>query len=295
MVRSSQLHNVSEHMLLSAWGRRWKDVFLGVFTVYIDDSGTAPLQQVAIASGLIFPAKRIPGMDSEWAKFCLTEGIGPKGFHTSECVARNKHSDFAGWDEDRVQRVVARVRQIIRKYSPKAFSISINKAVYDAVIPDELRRVTGKSHYTWGVDAVCGFIWDWANTRKVPMEYVFDNLDPKSQRTQKAEIEAVMSNGECLHPGSFSGHYSFRNRQDIPALQCADLFAWTCYQRSLEAMARKVLHPVARECWEQFSSWDEDKWCGAWVATKEQLEDWVQRVYVDPVEMARIRKLQGIL
>jgi len=58
-------------------------------------------------------------------------------------------------------------------------------------------------------------------------------------------------------------------------------------------MARKVLHPVARECWEQFSSWDEDKWCGAWVATKEQLEDWVQRVYVDPVEMARIRNYKG--
>jgi len=260
-----------------------------MFTVYIDDSGTDPGQQVAIASGLILPVRRLAAFENEWMNFLKKEGITE--FHTSECAARNKRSEFVNWDEERVQRVVARARQIIRKYFPKAFSISINKAVYDEVIPDEFRRVIGKYHYTWGVDAVCGFIWDWANKRNVPIEYVFDNLDQKSQRVQRREIEIVMSHGEVMHPGAFAGHYSFRNRKEVPALQCADLFAWTCYQRSLEAMAGKVLHPVAKECWEQFSSWDEDAWCGAWVATKEQLKDWVRRVYADPVEMERIRNM----
>jgi hypothetical protein len=260
-----------------------------MLTVYIDDSGTAPAQQVAIASGLILPTKRLIAFENEWKNFLEKEGITE--FHTSVCVARNKHSEYADWDEKRVQRIVARVRQIIRKYFPKAFSISINKALYDAVIPDELRRVIGKQHYSWGVDAVCGFIWNWAHDRRVPIEYVFDNLDRKSQKAQKEEIEAAMSHGELMHPGDFAGHYSFRNRREVYALQCADLFAWTCYQRSLEMIAGKPLHPIAEECWKQFALWDNAQWSDTWIAPKDALEDWVRRVYADPVEMARIRNL----
>jgi hypothetical protein len=289
-VSKFQHYSRTQHFLLSAYGRKWKDVVLAMFTVYIDDSGTAPDQQVAMASGLIISAKRILAMEREWDKFIKVEGITE--FHTSECVARNKYSEFSGWDVERVQKAVARVRQIIRKYSPKAFSISINKSVYDRAIPDEFRRLIGRHHYTWGVDAVCGFIWDWANTRGVSMEYVFDNVDGKSQKSQREEIDLVMSHGESMHPGDFQGHYSFRSRKDIPALQCADLFAWTCYQRSMQAMGGKTLLPVAQECWDQFSSWDNDKWCGAWVATEANLKDWVRRVYADPVEVERIRRAQ---
>lgn len=292
MVAASQFYSRTHHFLLSAYGRNWEDVSLAMFTVYIDDSGTSPNQQVAIASGLIFPAKRILAMDREWQSFLDKAHIGKKGFHTSECVASNEKSDFAGWDEKKIRATVSRIRQIIQKYCPKAFSISINKAVYDAVIPSELRELIGKYHYTWGVDAVCGFIWDWANTRGVSMEYVFDNMDDKSQKAEKAEIEVVMSHGESMHPGSFAGHYSFRNRQDIPALQCADLFAWTCYQRSLQLVVGKKIHPIAEECWEQFGSWDDDTWCGAWIAGKDELKDWVRRVYADPVEMGKIREAQ---
>lgn len=61
-------------------------MFLAMFTVYIDDSGTAPEQQVAIASGLIFPAKRMAAMEREWRSFLQKQGI--EQFHTSECVAR---------------------------------------------------------------------------------------------------------------------------------------------------------------------------------------------------------------
>src|SRR5271155_4361077 len=45
---------------------RWRDVFLAMFRAYIDDSGTDPEQQVAIASMLIMPATRIPALDREW-------------------------------------------------------------------------------------------------------------------------------------------------------------------------------------------------------------------------------------
>jgi hypothetical protein len=163
-----------------------KDIPLAMFTVYIDDSGTDPNQLVAIASGLILPAIKLAALEKEWETFKDKESI--TDFRTSECVCCNPKSDFASWDQVRVKNISARVRQIIRKYSIKGFAIAINKEVHDGVIPSDMRKTVGEYHYTFAVDALCGWINDWAATRSVPMEYVFDYLD-KSQKPQKKEIE----------------------------------------------------------------------------------------------------------
>lgn len=254
-----------------------------MFTVYIDDSGTDPRHHVAIASGLIIPAKRIAHMEREWNTFLAKEKFDC--FHTSECVARNHHSQFADWDDQRVSRVLTRIRQIIKKYSPQAYSVAINKAVYESVIPEEMRHYTGRDHYTWAVDAVGGFIYNWAHTHNVPMEYVFDTVGP----AQKKEIEKAMEHGELIRPGSFVGHFSFRKRCDVPALQCADLFAWTCYQVALNAIRQKPIPPLANECWQDFIGWNNTEWCGAVMAKKDALEDWVRRVYANPEELKMMR------
>lgn len=261
-----------------------------MYSAYIDDSGTAPDQLVAIAAALIIPAYRLPRLESEWATFLEKESITTKGFHTSECVAHNPKSDFAGWDDDRVKRVLARVRQIIRKYAVQAFAVSVDKATYDAAIPNDLRKAMGQSHYTLAFDGAGGFIRAWGIDKKVPMEYVFDNTG----KQQKKEIDRVMEHGEELYPGMFVGHYSFRNRKDVPSLQCADLFAWTVYQRSISYMHNKPISPLAEECWQQFSSWKngEEDWAGMWFANRPRLEEWVQRVYADKNEMARILNLR---
>jgi hypothetical protein len=124
---------------------------------------------------------------------------------------------------------------------------------------------------------------------KVPIEYVFDNTDKR----QKKEIERVLAHGETLHPGAFDGHYSFRNRGEIPGLQCADLFAWTCYQRSISYLYKKPISPFAQVCWKEFSTWKKGEagWAGTWYAQRAQLEDWVRRVHADKEEMKRINAL----
>jgi hypothetical protein len=110
-----------------------------------------------------------------------------------------------------------------------------------------------------------------------------------ANKEQQREIDMAMKHAEILNPGKFFGHYTFRNRADNPALQCADLFAWTCYQQSQFKFRNKKPNRFARECWADFS--EDDDWCGAVTALPEGLKDWVKAIYDDPQELQRIRNL----
>ena len=116
-------------------------------SVFIDDSGTAPDQKVAIACALIVESKRIVALDKEVATVASEEGFS--FFHTSHCVAGNSKTDFAGWDDDKKKRVCSRMRHIAMRYSVSACSIAIDRPLYDAMVPSELRDGGGKFHYTW--------------------------------------------------------------------------------------------------------------------------------------------------
>jgi hypothetical protein len=281
-------YSSTQHYLLSILGSRWKDVLLAVFTVYVDDSGTDPNQHVAIASCLIIPSQRIPALDREWDAFLAKEGVGQRGFHTSECVFRNNKSDFATWSDEKVNKVLKRARQIIFKYSVHSQSMAVEKSMFDAVMPTELRAFGGKHHYSWAVDYMGGFVHRWAKERAVPVEYIFD----MAGKDQRAEIDNVMDHADALSPGEFLGHYTFRDRQKTPALQCCDLFAWTCYQQALLKFRNKPLSSFAKPCWDDFCR--RQDWCDAWTVFEPQLRKWVKEIYDNPVELARIRRLMGV-
>ena len=51
-------------------------------------------------------------------------------------------------------------------------------------MPEEMRKRVG-SYYTWALSSVLGLAYDWATTRNVPMEYVFDNADKDIKREMR--------------------------------------------------------------------------------------------------------------
>ena len=275
MCAKSQQYSLTKHFLLSAYGPRWNNRYLAMFTIFIDDSGSSPEHKWAVASGIIFPALQMERLEGEWNTFLAKEGISE--FHSSECLARNQHSDFAQWDESRVQRVFARVRQITFKYSVKAFGIGIYKTDYDEVMPEDMRKRVG-SYYTWALSSVLGLTYDWSVKRSVPMEYVLDEAD----KAVKREISDAMEYSEGIYPGHFAGHYSFRRRKDVPALQAADLFAWTCYQQGRRARLKHSIHPLAQENWAAYAKQDDKKWCLFQSLNRQVIEDWIKKTYLGP-------------
>ncbi len=264
MVSHSQFYSRTQHLLLSSWGSRWKDVSLAMFTAFVDDSGTSPDQNVAIASALIIPSRRIVALDRAWGK--LKERGDFDEFHTSKCVA--------DWDEEKLRKVTSRIRRIIKTYGVKGIAIAIKKADYDEVVPESLRAVAGKCHYTWAIRHVLNLLDRWCQVENVrtPFEYVFDWMDPKSQRGPRAEIVEVMDSTESLsgETGRYT-NYGFRKRAEFPALQCADFLAWACYGFARNQMCGEPVHPLAERAFSDFENFKKG-WLSAVREKREHLE-----------------------
>ncbi|HEX6504349.1 MAG TPA: DUF3800 domain-containing protein [Terriglobales bacterium] len=265
-------------------------------TAYIDDSGTAPDQKIANCTAFIIPAKRILALEKEWKQFKIKEQFCD--FHTSEFVARNAKSFFANWDNAKHERVFTRVRQITKKYGVKVWSFSARKDEYDAVVPDEMRRYSGKNHYTWTVLHVLTFLDAWRRFHKTqPIQFIFDWIE-KHEECRK-EIEETMSYAEreSVDRGNAPGlytNYGFARRADVAGLQCADLLAWTCYRYSLLGFLKTPMSRFAQIAWGDFvpqgTTAGPDDWLTAMVLKKKALEDWVARELASGESLRRFQK-----
>jgi hypothetical protein len=267
-----------QHYLLSVLGSKWRNVHLAMITAFVDDSGTAPDQKVAIASALRVESKRIVALDKEVAALALDEGFS--FFHTSPCVAANPKSDFADWDLEKRKRVCGLMRKIAMKYAVSAVSVAIDRDLYDEVVSGDLRKEGGKFHYTWAVGYLVELLENWAAVHHldhVPTEYIFDCMGETKRNERKAEIEAVMQKAEDRKPGYYIGHYAFRSSKQTPGLQCTDILAWTCYQFALFKLNGILPHEIGKDGFWEFEGYrpKEVEWLLAIVQTREQLKQWV--------------------
>jgi len=280
-INYSRIH----HGLLTAYGSEWHKRYLGVFSIYIDDSGSAPEHKFAIAAGIVFPAKRIVAFEQEWNAFLVKEGV--RELHASQCVAHNHHSDFADWDDDRSENALLHAQQIIFKYSVQAFSIGIHKQDYNEVVPKEmwLSVSQSQSHYVWALSSVLGLSYDWASNHSTPMEYVFDSASKKEKR----DIEEAIDYSDAIYPGHFTGHYSFRSRKEVPGLQAVDLYAWVNYQAACDTRFGIPIKPVAKKLWFPFIHRNGEKWCTIQSLSREGLEMWVNKTHGGPEDL-RLRE-----
>jgi len=263
-------------MLVSTRGLLWNKVHLVMFTVYLDDSGTALEHPVAVATALIIPSARILALESEWQTFAGKEGF--TYFHTSAFVAHNLKSEFADWDDKKRQRVFDRVRQICRKYGTICFSFAVKKDDYDAVVTGDWREYFGKYHYSWAIRHVMQFVDNWriGNKISVPLEYVFSWLDTRAQRLERREVELIMSQfadtaADRGHGGEYD-NYGFRHPEDIAGLQCVDQIAWVYYRIAQQQLAGKPMHPFAQQALAEYQKAKE--WIMGAFLTREKLQEW---------------------
>jgi hypothetical protein len=289
MFAQNQPYFSMKHMLLSAYGSQWKKRIIAMFTLYIDDSGTAHEQPIAIAAGVLIPAIRLERFEREWNRFLEKEGIAAYGFHSSECFYRNPKSVFADWTDEGVERVFFRVLQIFQKYAIKAFCIATNKKDYDELMPEDMRVGVSKNHFVWALSSVLGMSYDWSTKRSAPMEYVFDLTDKETKRdiTEAIDYSAEPHIGYGDH---YTAHHSFCSRKEVPGLQVADFFAWLCYQAACESVIKKPVPELVERIWAAISPDISDEAEQSRIAiqrlSRDGLVAWVKRTYGSPVDLA---------
>ena len=259
-------------MLVSVWGKRWREVQVAMFTAYLDDSGTSTIQPIAIGTAWLIPAAQILRLESQWQTFA--HNFGFSDFHTSWCAARNYESDFANWDTTKQKKAFFKVRQFCKKFGIKVFSFAVKKTDYEQVIPEELRNGIG-GHYAWAVRHVGKQLAEWKLKRgiKEPIEHVFDWEDINSPR--RREIDIIM--GQLEEMLGERVYHSFRERKKIPGLQCVDFLAWVSYQLAKETVMNEPMHPLADEALKDLERYREDeRWFGVAFVTRPALEKWVR-------------------
>lgn len=282
----------TQHLLISLWGRRWKEKTVANFTVYLDDSGTAPEHPIAIAGAFIIPAKKIIALETEWVRF--TKANGFSDFHAAACAAvRSKDKQYKGWDDTKKRRVFTRVRQLCKKFGVKAYGWAVYKQTYDQVVPESFRRYGG-GHYTWAVRHVVNRIEEWRLARKIkePLQFIFDWEEIGSP--DREEIDDIM--------GQFSEYlgkniqHSFQCREAVPTLQCADLIAWLSFQLALNNFHQKPLNPIADECINDFENYYPSgrvpvnkRWFAVAAVQRRQLQDWIGKEMKDGKSLERFK------
>lgn len=272
-----------------------------MFTLYVDDSGTAPDQKVAIAAAVIAPVPAWRRFEREWRRVMQKEGF--KCFHTAECVARNGKSEFGDWDEAKRDRVIRRMKQLIKKYAARVIALAIHKADFDEVVTGEVRELAGKSHYTIAVRSLLGDVKRWRTMREhsvQQIEYIFDWMEPNTDG-RREEVEGILCKAHLAQRslesfGIYQGFYAFRKRCAVVQLQAADFVAWTYFQAAKQKYQGTPIHPIAKETLEYFNTLDRDSgdWFDARIWGKENLRRWVKDIQ-DNGTIERLKELRELL
>lgn len=274
--------------LVGALGARWNKVNLVMCIVYIDDSGSRPNHKIAIATALIIPGSKIPALDLEWEELKNTRGFSC--FHASPCNARDKDSDFSHWRTKQVDRAFSGVRKISKKYGIEAISAALLKKDYNEVVPSTLKRYTGRHHYTWCASHAIAFLKTLGIEKSKPCEYFFDHMDQNDPA--RVEIQNMMeynhrAAGERAIESDYR-HVWFRDKREVPGLQCVDEIAWTCNQYALYRLGVRTYIPKrAKNSWNYYGGGIENGWLKAFTFKRTSLQKWVDETLRDGRTLAQ--------
>lgn len=204
---------------------------MAMLAVYIDDSGTHPDSDIAVAAGFASEVGHWAAFEADWKAALSVAGILNEGFHSSEFEAHQK-PHFSGWPSakrDTLQRALVKA---ITDHALVGVAAAVRKSDYDSLVQGKLRDKLGDHHYTFAVQACLYQLQEWMRYAHYhePMQYVFDRM---SNLNSQNEINTVFND---LHQygvhGNFGiepGGHSFQNRKVFVPLQAADIIAWESF------------------------------------------------------------------
>lgn len=204
---------------------------MAMLAVYIDDSGTHPDSDIAVAAGFASEIGYWSAFESEWKAALSVAGILNEGFHSSEFEAQQKPT-FSGWSNAKRDTLREALVKAITDHALVGVAAAVKKSDYDALVQGKLREKLGDHHYTFAVQACLYQLQGWmryANYHE-PMQYVFDRMSNlKSKNEINLVFDDLYRHGIHNRFGIEPGGYSFESRKAFIPLQAADIIAWESF------------------------------------------------------------------
>jgi hypothetical protein len=252
-------------------------------TAYFDDSGTHPESPAAIVAGWIAPHQQWKKFNKEWEKLKDKEGF--QVFHMADLMFSAR--EFEGWDEEKIEKVVAKAREIIHQRVVTGFAVVVGRDDYDELATEELKRKFGKHHYTFAVRTALGLIERWREQVKInePIEYIFDRMTKGTGA--KGEIDRVFEDAEKLDNslqrfGIYKSCHSFAGKGEVTPLQAADIVAWLVFQRMMADVKNRNPRDITIDSFNYFSN----RKLLATHYTREQLKDYLAHEHEEVIKHA---------
>jgi len=275
-------YSPTEHLITSLYLGRDREVLIPMLALYLDDSGTGPTQDVAVAAGFIGTLQGWKRFERAWNKIKGVESQKFECMHMTDFVWDKKK--FKNWgDLAKKQTLISKLTRAITDNALKGFTISVVKSEYDELVPDALRKQGFDNHYTYAVRIVAGMIQKWriqTQRQDKPVHYVSDYLergDPK--RTELENVFTTIGNKDenFKNYGLTGDGISFTPRCDLVSLQAADMLAWTSYRIVRNELGLDKLNPIAKQCFTDFYKHDFGTFLEGGYHKKQHLEEWVKR------------------
>lgn len=261
---------------------------MAAFHFFMDDSGTSPNQSVAVAAGWIAKAPSWHLFDREWRKIQNDPSHKFSCMHMSEFAFGGQGTEFENWNLPKKEAVLNKLSLLVRRRALKGFALGVVKKDFDDIVPPELRNAGHENHYTYAVRSVMGMIHKWREANGLlgtQIEYFFDFMEPRDRR--RREIEGVFASvgtpqENLVKYGLKRGGFNFKERCPLPALQAADMFAWTIYRAIQNEIGQAKANLLAKKAFKEFCLPQHGLVVGGY-NTREHLIDWVKSKGLSPL------------
>ena len=196
---------------------------LAFLQAFSDDSAGETGDRRLFIAGYLNWAERWAEFADAWAE----ELRRPPAIEYLRMVeAQNRRDQFAGWDDDSVDRKLEALACVIERFRPLSFQFSVSRRDFDLHVKQNSPRPLTKPHF----DCIFGVIsmlanWSDQSGFRVPIDFIFDEQDGVSTDVSllfEQMIRPLPPTVQTL----INGHPIFRDDKGLSPLQAADMLAW---------------------------------------------------------------------
>jgi hypothetical protein len=194
---------------------------VGVLKAFVDDSGSGDTKYFVMA-GYLGPVSIWDSFDRQWCSVLADKPAIPY-FHAVEAHSLRTDGVWHGICESDREAKIDRLIGVIQASNVQAVYVRLKQSDYNEIFKGKVPEKWDSPYYCLFCSFIglCGFVLADEFTSEGPIEFVFDNHEKYRKYGQE-----FYEGTRILIQEQTAPNIHFRNDEDFPPLQAADLLAW---------------------------------------------------------------------